>query len=180
MVTVSQPPLRVAHLLLRGKQAVQRCSRGKQAVQVVEHCAMAPITNAHLAVQLGTLSNCCAAAATFFMCKLPWLSSRAASSAQCVLKAASSPRVDSKNLLTSAQATLCTVTRESRPRSNINSSFLSHVVLTFRKSNELVVVSSSILAGCATLLIKQSDSWRQLWAAASRAIASNVRVRLFH
>ena len=143
-------------LLLRGKQAVQRCSRGKQAVQVVEHCAMAPITIAHLAVQLGTLSNCCAAAATFFMCKLPWLSSRAASSAQCVLKAASSPRVDAKQLLTYSQVILCSVTSESRSRINNTSASLPHVVLTLRKSEELVADRFSILAGCATLLTEQT------------------------
>ena len=125
-------------LLLRGKQAVQRCSRGKQAVQVVEHCAMAPITISHLAIQLETLSNCCAAATTFFMCKLPWLSSRAASSAQCILKAASSPRVVSKNLLTYSQVILCTVTSESRSRSKNNAASLSHVVLTLRKAKNLL------------------------------------------
>ena len=117
-----------------------------------------PTCMCQLAVQLGTSSNCCAAAATFFMCKLPWLSSRAASSAQCVLKAASSPRVDSKNLLTASQVILCTVTSESRSRSNNNSASLSHVVLNLRKSEELVAGSCSILAGCATLLNEQSSS----------------------
>ena len=141
---------------------------------------MAPITIAHLAAQLGTLSNCCAAAATFFICRLPWLSSRAAASAQCVLKVASSPRVDSKNLLTYSQVIFCTVTSASRSRSKNNSAYLSHVLLTLRTSEELVADSFSILAGGATLLTEQSNSERQLWAAASRAIASNVRVKLFH
>ena len=121
-----------------------------------------PTCMCQLAVQLGTSSNCCAAVATFFMCKLPWLSSRAASSAQCVLKAESSPRVDSKNLLTYSKVILCTVTSESRSRSNNKSASLSQVVLNLRKSEELVADSCSILAGCATLLNEQSSSKRQL------------------
>ena len=100
-----------------------------------------------LAVQLGTSSNRRASAATFFMRKLHSLSSRAASEAQRVLKAASSPRLDSKNLLTSAQQALCTVTSASRSRSNKNPASFLHVVLNLRTSKAAVAVSFSILAG---------------------------------
>ena len=72
-------------------------------------------------VRLGTSSNRCASAATFFMSRLHSLSSLPASKAQRVLNAASWPLSNSKNLSTSARQALCTVTCASRSSSIKNS-----------------------------------------------------------
>ena len=149
-------------LLLRGIQAVQRYYAG---------CGIR-----HLLVQLRPLSNCFAASSTFLRSRLPVWSSRAAASAQCVLKAASSPCVDSKKLLTSCQVIFCTVTSASLSKSTIRSPYLLYVLLTLQRSEELVADSSSILPDGSG----QSNSERQLWAAASRTIASSVRAKFLH
>ena len=72
------------------------------------------------------------------MCKLPSLSSRAAAAAQRILKAASSPCVDSKNLLIYAEQILCTDTSHRRSMSKHNSASLSHVDLILRNNKRLL------------------------------------------